>query len=236
MFLFIKTEKYDSTTLISRIISIGIGFAILVLAFYIAMEFDPFFCTYQHFFRMRLGFDDYNNFGYLYFGLDGISILFFILTIILAFLCSLFILHEDNYQHKVYLLFIIEGLLLIIFSTIDLLLFYICFEGVLIPMYLLIGTYGSRERKIRASYLFFFYTLGSSILVLLAILQIYNTVGSLSFLDLCFSDKFDDSTEQYFIWFAFFLSFAAKIPMFPFHIWLPEAHVEAPTVGSVLLA
>jgi proton-translocating NADH-quinone oxidoreductase chain M len=101
-------------------------------------------------------------------------------------------------------------------------------------MYLIIGIWGSRERKVRASYLFFFYTLCGSILMLIGILYIYNVVGSLYF-EYLTAYSFD-LIDQYFLWIAFFFSFASKIPVFPFHIWLPEAHVEAPTVGSVLLA
>jgi proton-translocating NADH-quinone oxidoreductase chain M len=123
---------------------------------------------------------------------------------------------------------------LIIFSVLDLFLFYIFFEAVLIPMYLIIGVWGSRERKIRAVYLFFYYTLCGSVLMLLGILYIYSVVGTLN-LEYILTYNFSKS-EQFWLWIAFFISFASKIPMFPFHIWLPEAHVEAPTVGSVLLA
>ena len=101
-------------------------------------------------------------------------------------------------------------------------------------MYLMIGVWGSRQRKIRAVYLFFFYTLCGSIFMLLGILYIYSLTGSLN-LEYLLTWQFTE-TEQLFLWLAFFFSFASKIPMFPFHIWLPEAHVEAPTVGSVLLA
>jgi len=101
-------------------------------------------------------------------------------------------------------------------------------------MYVVIGVWGSRERKIRAVYLFFFYTLWGSLLTLVGILYIYSQTGSLNF-EYLSSYPFT-LTEQVFLWSAFFLSFASKIPMFPVHIWLPEAHVEAPTVGSVLLA
>jgi len=101
-------------------------------------------------------------------------------------------------------------------------------------MYLMIGIWGSRERKIRAVYLFFFYTLCGSIMMLIGILYIYSVTGTLN-LEYLLSWNFT-FTEQVFLWLAFFLSFSSKIPMFPFHIWLPEAHVEAPTVGSVLLA
>jgi len=125
-------------------------------------------------------------------------------------------------------------LLLLVFSVLDLLLFYVFFEAILIPMYLMIGLWGSRERKLRAVYLLLYYTLFGSVLMLLGILYIYSTVGTLN-LEILLTHNFSFD-EEYWLWLAFFLSFASKIPMFPFHIWLPEAHVEAPTVGSVLLA
>ena len=101
-------------------------------------------------------------------------------------------------------------------------------------MYLLIGLYGSRERKIRALYLFFFYTLFTSLLMLIGLIYIYSLTGSLD-IEYILTWKFTFE-EQCWLWLSFFFSFASKIPLFPFHIWLPEAHVEAPTIGSVLLA
>ncbi len=168
------------------------------------------------------------------FGLDGVSVHFFFLSALLVFLCILFIWNENNFKEYALNLLLIELFLLIIFSTLDLLLFYVFFEAILIPMYLIIGVWGSRERKIRAVYLFFFYTLCSSILMLIAVLYIYTQVGTFN-LEYILQWQFGYYEEK-FLWFAFFLSFASKIPLFPFHIWLPEAHVEAPTVGSVLLA
>jgi len=101
-------------------------------------------------------------------------------------------------------------------------------------MFILIGVWGSRDRKIRAAYLFFFYTLVGSVLMLAGILYIYSQVGTTDYETLLLF-KFSD-LEQKILWFSFFMSFAAKVPMLPFHIWLPEAHVEAPTTGSVILA
>ena len=101
-------------------------------------------------------------------------------------------------------------------------------------MYLMIGMWGSRERKVRAVYLFFFYTLVGSLLLLVGLLYIYFQVGTLN-LEYLLTYNFTFE-EQCWLWLAFFVSFASKVPMFPFHVWLPEAHVEAPTVGSVLLA
>jgi len=127
-----------------------------------------------------------------------------------------------------------EFFLIGVFSTLDLLLFYIFFESILIPMYLIVGIWGSRERKIRAAYFFFLYTLLGSVLMLLSILYILYQAGTTDYevlLTFIFS-----KTEQQFLWFSFFGSFATKVPMVPAHLWLPEAHVEAPTAGSVILA
>lgn len=173
------------------------------------------------------------NFSYS-FGMDGVSICFFTLSTFLIFLCILFIWKEKNYKSYTLILLIIELLLLVVFSVLDLFLFYIFFEAILIPMYLIIGIWGSRERKIRAVYLFFFYTLCGSLLMLIGIIYIYLKLGTLNF-EFLITHNFTFN-EQFFLWIAFFISFASKIPMYPFHIWLPEAHVEAPTVGSVLLA
>ncbi len=155
------------------------------------------------------------------------------MTSFLIFLCIIFVQDEEYLKEYIVLLFILQLMLLILFTTLDLFMFYIFFEAILIPMFLIIGIWGSRERKIRAGYLLFFYTLFTSLPFLLAILYIYSITGSSEYLNLigCTWYQF----EQY-LWLAFFFSFASKIPMFPFHIWLPEAHVEAPTVGSVILA
>ncbi len=168
------------------------------------------------------------------FGLDGLSTSFLFLSCLLIFLCILFIWDEVKFREYSLNLLLIGLFLALIFTVEDLLLFYVFFEAILIPMYLVIGIWGSRERKIRAVYLFFFYTLWGSLLTLVGILYIYSQTGSLNF-EYLSSYPFT-LTEQLFLWAAFFLSFASKIPMFPVHIWLPEAHVEAPTVGTVLLA
>jgi proton-translocating NADH-quinone oxidoreductase chain M len=168
------------------------------------------------------------------FGLDGISIFFFSLSSFLIFLCVLFVWEANLLKEYLIALLFIDLFLLFVFSVLDLLLFYIFFEAILIPMYLVIGVWGSRERKIRAVYLFFFYTLLGSLLMLVGLLYIYSLVGTLN-LEFLLAHTFTFK-EQCWLWLAFFVSFASKVPMFPFHVWLPEAHVEAPTVGSVLLA
>ena len=169
-------------------------------------------------------------------GIDGISLFFLILTTLLCALC--FLVSWSSIQHnlKAYLIafLVMEFFLIGVFCVLDLLLFYIFFESVLIPMFLIIGIWGSRERKIRAAYFFFLYTLLGSVLMLLSILYIYYQIGTTDY-EILLSFSFS-KTEQKILWFSFFISFASKVPMLPVHLWLPEAHVEAPTTGSVILA
>ena len=169
-------------------------------------------------------------------GIDGISLFFLLLTTLLIPLCLLVSWDSVTIYVKEYLIafLIMEFFLIGVFCVLDLLLFYIFFESVLIPMFLIIGVWGSRERKIRAAYFFFLYTLFGSVLMLLSILYIYFQVGTTDYeILLTFSFSF---LEQRILWFTFFISFATKVPMVPVHLWLPEAHVEAPTAGSVILA
>lgn len=169
-------------------------------------------------------------------GIDGISLFFVLLTTLLIPLCLLTGWDSIKTDVKKYFIsfLLMEFFLIGVFCILDLLLFYIFFESVLIPMYLIVGIWGSRERKIRAAYFFFIYTLIGSVLMLLSILYIYYQVGTTDYeilLTFIFSPF-----EQKLIWLSFFMSFATKVPMVPVHLWLPEAHVEAPTAGSVILA
>lgn len=169
-------------------------------------------------------------------GIDGISLFFLLLTTLLIPICLLVSWNSVNHKLKEYLIsfLFLEFLLIGTFCVLDLLLFYIFFESVLIPMFLIVGIWGSRERKILASYYFFLYTLLGSVLMLLSILYVYCQVGTTDYEVLL---TFSFSTiEQKLLWITFFLAFAAKVPMLPVHLWLPEAHVEAPTAGSVILA
>jgi len=141
---------------------------------------------------------------------------------------------KDNAKEYLVAFLVMESFLIGVFSVLDLMLFYVLFESVLIPMFLIIGIYGSRERKIRASYFFFLYTLIGSVLMLLGIFYIFYVVGTTDY-ETLIAFSFTEQ-EQKFLWLMFFASFATKVPMLPMHIWLPEAHVEAPTAGSVILA
>lgn len=171
-----------------------------------------------------------------YIGIDGISLFFIILTTLLIPICIIASWNsiKVNWLSYIFIFIWIEIFLIFVFTVLDLLAFYIFFESTLIPMFLLIGVWGSRERKIHAAYQFFLYTLLGSVLMLLAILYIYQQIGTTD-IQILHITKFEFNV-QLLLWLAFFASFAVKVPMIPFHIWLPEAHVEAPTAGSVLLA
>ena len=168
-------------------------------------------------------------------GVDGISILFIVLTALLMPMCVLASWESIENRVKEYLIafLILEFLMIGVFATLDLAMFYVFFEGGLIPMFLIIGIWGGK-RRIQASYKFFFYTFVGSVLMLLAIMAMYWQAGTLDIAQLL---KHEFSPDvQFWLWIAFFASFAVKMPMWPFHRWLPEAHVEAPTAGSVILA
>jgi NADH-quinone oxidoreductase subunit M len=168
-------------------------------------------------------------------GVDGISVLFVVLTALL--MPATILTSWDSVHHRIreYMIvfLIIETLMIGVFTTLDGAMFYFFFEGTLIPMFLIIGIWGG-PRRIQASYKFFFYTFTGSVLMLLAIMALYAQAGTLDIRALL---KFHfDPAWQPWLWIGFFASFAVKMPMWPLHRWLPEAHVEAPTAGSVILA
>ena len=171
-----------------------------------------------------------------YLGVDGISLFFILLTTLLIPICLLASWDAIKFNEKEYFIAFLamEALVIAVFCVLDIILFYVFFESVLIPMFIIIGVWGSRERKIRAAYMFFLYTLLGSVLMLLAILYIYYQVGTTDY-QILLTTTFDPEVQKL-LWLAFFASFAVKVPMLPVHIWLPEAHVEAPTAGSVILA
>jgi len=169
-------------------------------------------------------------------GVDGISLVFLLLSTFLVNLCILISWESPKFFIKEYFLcfLFLEFCLIQLFCVLDILFFYIFFESVLIPMYLIIGIWGSRDRKIRAAFQFFLYTLIGSLFMLTAIIYIYTLKGTTDLQILWFTNF--PFNIQLFLWVFFFFGFAVKIPMVPFHIWLPEAHAEAPTAGSVILA
>ena len=168
-------------------------------------------------------------------GVDGISMLFIILTTFLMPLCVLASWESITDRVKEYMIafLVLETLMLGVFCALDLVLFYLFFEGGLIPMFLIIGVWGGK-RRVYASFKFFLYTLLGSVLMLLAMMAMYWHAGTTDIPTLL-ATKFP-ADMQWWLWLAFFASFAVKMPMWPVHTWLPDAHVEAPTAGSVVLA
>ncbi|PPD27335.1 MAG: NADH-quinone oxidoreductase subunit M [Hyphomicrobium sp.] len=168
-------------------------------------------------------------------GVDGISMLFVILTTFLMPLCVLASWEsvEDRVKEYMVAFLVLETMMIGVFCALDLILFYVFFEAGLIPMFLIIGIWGGK-RRVYASFKFFLYTLLGSVLMLLAMMAMYWHAGTTDIVTLL-DTKFPRDM-QFWLWFAFFASFAVKMPMWPVHTWLPDAHVEAPTAGSVILA
>jgi proton-translocating NADH-quinone oxidoreductase chain M len=216
-----------------KVIGLASSFFVFFISLLLWIFFDKEYARFQFVYDFAWIQSSNLNFSL---GVDGISVFLVILTTLLIPLCLLASWDSVKTAYKEYVIafLIMEALLILCFAVRDLLLFYICFESVLIPMFIIIGVWGSRERKVRAAYMFFLYTLIGSVLMLLSILYIYFAVGTTDY-EMLLAHKFND-IEQRFIFLAFFASFASKIPMLPVHIWLPEAHVEAPTAGSVVLA
>lgn len=168
-------------------------------------------------------------------GVDGISMLFVILTTFLMPLCILASWESIENRVKAYMIafLLLETLMIGVFCALDIVLFYVFFEAGLIPMFIIIGVWGGK-RRVYASFKFFLYTLAGSVLMLLAIMAMFFQSGTTDIPTLL-THNFPASMQTW-LWLAFFASFAVKMPMWPVHTWLPDAHVEAPTAGSVVLA
>ena len=169
------------------------------------------------------------------FGIDGISILFIVLTAFITPICIISCINSIKTRLKEFLIaiLVLETFMIGVFCSLDLVIFYLFFEAGLIPMFLIIGIWGG-PKKVYAAFKFFLFTLLGSVLMLVAIISIYWITGTTDVTQI-FEIKIP-AEFQYVLWLAFFSSFAVKMPMWPFHTWLPDAHVEAPTAGSVILA
>ena len=208
--------------------------AVTVITFLVALiiwaDFDPSNPGFQ--FEERYSWIGASTY---HMGVDGISLPFVILT---AFLMPICIIASWKVEKRVkeYMIafLVLETLMIGVFCALDLFLFYIFFEGGLIPMFLIIGIWGG-QRRVYASFKFFLYTLLGSVLMLLAIMAIYWQTGTTDIPELLANSNLPENM-QFWLWLAFFASFAVKMPMWPVHTWLPDAHVEAPTAGSVVLA
>ncbi|MEC8414290.1 MAG: NADH-quinone oxidoreductase subunit M [Pseudomonadota bacterium] len=215
----------------ARAVALWTTVATFILSIVILFEFDGSRTDLQFYEQASwLG----SNIDYVM-GLDGISVLFIILTTSLMPLCILASWESIKIRVREYMVafLVLETLMIGVFCAQDLLLFYLFFEAGLIPMFLIIGIWGG-ARRVYASFKFFLYTLLGSVLMLLALIYMYWQVGTTNMTALA-NFQFS-SSEQMWLWLAFFASFAVKMPMWPVHTWLPDAHVEAPTAGSVILA
>lgn len=223
-------EKLDNISLIWSLIQMLI-FSIFYLIYYKRYEFQ--FISYTKWLNDQ---NSIFSWGNVIFSCDGLSLFFIGLSVLLLPICILISKMVINHLKKEFLisLFFILVFLIGVFTIMDLLGFYILFEAILIPMFLIIGIWGSREEKIKAAYYFFFYTLIGSLLMLLSIFKIYSITGTTNYYTLLILEL--PSNLQFWLFIGFFSSLAVKIPMFPAHIWLPQAHVEAPISGSILLA
>ena len=231
LFILLSRSSDKSNYQSSKYVALFVSFANFFVSIYLWYIFDPGTSDFQ-FVENRLWLEGFINYKV---GIDGISILFIVLTTLITPLCIISVNQSINTKLKEFLIAILvmESLMIGVFCSLDLVIFYLFFEGGLIPMFLIIGIWGG-TRRVYSAFKFFLFTLLGSVLMLVAIISIYWITGTTDIVEL--NDLGVDVKYQNLLWLAFFSSFAVKTPMWPFHTWLPDAHVEAPTAGSVLLA
>ncbi len=230
LFIFLtksKNNNYNS----AKYVALFTSFANFIISIYLWYIFDPSITDFQ-FVENRIWIKNFINYKI---GIDGISILFIILSTLISFLCIVSVNKTISVRLKEFLIAILlmESLMIGVFCSLDLVIFYLFFEGGLIPMFLIIGIWGG-PRRVYSAFKFFLFTLLGSVLMLIAIISIYWLHGTTDIVELY--NLGIQTKYQNLLWLAFFSSFAVKTPMWPVHTWLPDAHVEAPTAGSVLLA
>jgi len=227
--LFSKSKKNENRNVIN--LSLFTSFSNFILTIFLWYSFDESFTGFQFVEEQNW----INGFIKFKFGIDGISILFIVLTAFITPICIISCVNSVKIRLKEFLIaiLILETFMIGVFCSLDLVVFYIFFEAGLIPMFLIIGIWGGPKR-VYAAFKFFLFTLLGSVLMLVAIISIYWITGTTDITQI-FEIKIPVN-YQYVLWLAFFSSFAVKMPMWPVHTWLPDAHVEAPTAGSVILA
>ncbi len=231
IFIFISRSNLNTNFQSVKYVALFASSANFFVSIYLWYIFDSTVSDFQ-FIEDRIWLEGFINYKI---GIDGISILFLILTTFITPLCIIFVNRTINSKLKEFLIAILlmESLMIGVFCSLDLVIFYLFFEGGLIPMFLIIGIWGG-NRRVYSAFKFFLFTLLGSILMLVAIISIYWMNGTTDITKLY--NLGIELKYQKLLWLAFFSSFAVKTPMWPFHTWLPDAHVEAPTAGSVLLA
>ena len=230
-FIFATTGVQKNVEKNSKYVAIFSSLTNFLLSIFLWYSFDTTTADFQ-FVEKKNWMEGFINFQL---GVDGISILFILLTTFIAPVCIFSAIHSIKFKIKEFLIAILvmETLMLGVFCSLDLVIFYLFFEGGLIPMFLIIGIWGGPKR-VYSAFKFFLFTLLGSVLMLVAIISIYWITGTSDVIKLL--DIRIPTEYQYLLWLAFFSSFAVKLPMWPVHTWLPDAHVEAPTAGSVILA
>ena len=230
LFLFFIKEKEGSNTTI-KYVALFTTVVNFLISIYLWIAFDQSTSNFQ-FIEDRTWIKGFINYKV---GVDGISILFIILTTFITPLCIISVNNSVKNRLRDFLIaiLIMESFMIGVFSALDLVVFYLFFEAGLIPMFLIIGIWGG-ARRVYSAFKFFLYTLLGSVLMLVAIISIYWITATTDVVQLY--EIGIDVKYQNLLWLAFFSSFAVKTPMWPVHTWLPDAHVEAPTAGSVLLA
>ena len=235
IFVLILDNKY-MIKLITLILSVVL-LNLLILIVYFSMNLD-FSILYQYFFIKSESFIFFNKGINIFYSLDYLSLIFLILTSFLFIIVYLILYNYNELNIKLYfsLLILLEFFLINTFINFNLFWFFFFFESIIFPMFLIILIGGSRYQKIKAGYYFFFFTIFGSLFLFISINYLMVQYNTVNLYKLSYYIKELTLYEQNLLWLSFFLSFAIKIPMFPFHTWLPEAHVEAPTIGSILLA
>ena len=230
LFLFFSKDKPNSNQTI-KYVALFTSIVNFLISIYLWYQFDPTTSDFQ-FVEDRQWIKGFINYKV---GIDGISILFIVLTTFITPLCILSVNNTVKNRLRDFLIaiLIMESFMIGVFCALDLVIFYLFFEAGLIPMFLIIGIWGG-PRRVYSAFKFFLYTLLGSVLMLVAIISIYWINGTTDVVKLY--ELGIDTKYQNLLWLAFFSSFAVKTPMWPVHTWLPDAHVEAPTAGSVLLA
>ncbi len=230
LFLFFTKDK-DGNNLTAKYVALFTTIVNFLISIYLWLLFDPTTSAFQ-FVEERIWIKDFINYKV---GVDGISILFILLTTFITPLCIVSVNNTVKNRLRDFLIaiLIMESFMIGVFCALDLIVFYLFFEAGLIPMFLIIGIWGGPKR-VYSAFKFFLYTLLGSVLMLVAIISIYWISGTTDVTKLY--ELGIDAKYQNLLWLAFFSSFAVKTPMWPVHTWLPDAHVEAPTAGSVLLA
>ena len=230
LFLFFTKDK-DGNNLTAKYVALFTTVVNFLISIYLWIYFDQSTSNFQ-FIEDRTWIEGFINYKV---GVDGISILFIILTTFITPLCIISVNNSVKTRLRDFLIaiLIMESFMIGVFCALDLVVFYLFFEAGLIPMFLIIGIWGGPKR-VYSAFKFFLYTLLGSVLMLVAIISIYWIAGTTDVIQLY--ELGIDAKYQNLLWLAFFSSFAVKTPMWPVHTWLPDAHVEAPTAGSVLLA